>query len=59
MTFVPVDQTIECIADTDTKDLEYCECCDYFKGFQGGDQTSGAIRCGWIEGATLPEDLGG
>jgi len=57
MTYVWIDQSIECHADTDTKDLDTCENCDYFHGFKDSIRASGAVYCGWKEGDTLPEDL--
>ncbi len=59
MMYVWINQSIECLADTDTKDLDACESCGYFHGFKDSIRASGAVHCGWEEGDTLPEDLDG
>jgi hypothetical protein len=57
MTYVWINQSIECHADTDTKDLDTCEGCHYFQGFKDSIREAGAVRCGWKEGDVLPDEL--
>jgi len=55
--FVDINRTVDCEANGNTVDLDECEGCHYFKGFNLKDDIYGfiGILCSWRAGDPQPD----